>query len=72
MELTPDEQRVIDAMKNLGATKPEVLKDMDQIAKAAVMPKGKVGNIIVNLVNKRIVRRVARGKSPGYYIEAQV
>jgi DNA-binding IscR family transcriptional regulator len=71
-ELTPDEQRVIDAMKSLGATKPEVLKDLDQIAKAAVIPKGRAGSVMVNLVNKRMVRKVTRGKSPGYYLEAQV
>ena len=72
MELTPDEQKVIDAMKSLGATKPEILKDLDQIAKAAVVPKGRAGNAMVNLVNKHIVKKVTRGKTPGYYVEAQV
>lgn len=72
MELTEDEKRVVDAIKSLGATKSDMLKDMDQIAKAAVMPKGKVGSIMVNLVNKKVVVRVTRGKAAGYYVSQQV
>jgi hypothetical protein len=33
-----------------------------------MMPKGKVANMIVNLVNKKVVRRIAREKAAGYFL----
>lgn len=68
MELTEDEKKVVEAMKNLKATAPDKLKDADQIAKAAMMPKGKVANILLALINKKVVKRVAREKAAGYYV----
>jgi predicted transcriptional regulator len=68
VDLSEDEARVVEAMKSLRAVAEDKLKDVDQIAKAAMMPKGKVANVILNLVNKRIVRRVAREKAAGYYL----
>jgi DNA-binding IclR family transcriptional regulator len=44
------------------------IKDADQIAKAAMMPKGKVANILLSLVNKKVIKRVAREKAAGYYL----
>jgi DNA-binding IscR family transcriptional regulator len=67
MELSEEEKKVVEAMKNLRATENN-LKDADKIAKAAMMPKGKVANILLSLVNKKIVKRVARGKAAGYYL----
>jgi predicted transcriptional regulator len=67
-ELTPDEAKVVEAMKSLKATAEDKIKDADQIAKAALMPKGKVANILLNLVNKKVVKRVAREKAAGYYL----
>jgi len=32
------------------------------------MPKGKVANIVLSLVNKRVVKRIAREKAAGYYL----
>jgi len=72
VDLTDDEKRVIDAMKSLGAISESLVKDADQIAKAALIPKGRVANFLVNLVNKKVVKRVTRGKSAGYFIIAQV
>ena len=68
MELTEDEKKVIDTMKMLKAVSEDKIKDVDQIAKTTLMPKGKVGNIIVNLVNKRAVKRIAREKAAGYFV----
>lgn len=68
VELTDDEKKVVEAMRNLGAIKEDKLKDVDFIAKTALMPKGKVANIILNLVNKKIIKRIAREKAAGYYI----
>jgi hypothetical protein len=67
-ELTDDEKKVVETMKTLGAKSEDKLKDVDFIAKASLMPKGKVANIILNLVNKKIVRRIAREKAAGYYL----
>jgi predicted transcriptional regulator len=69
VELTDEEKKVVEAMKMLKATSPETVKTVDQIAKAAVgLPKGKVANLLLGLVNKKIVKRVAREKAAGYYL----
>jgi len=71
IELTEDEKKVVEVMRTLKAVAENQLKDVDQIAKTALMPKGKVANIISILVNKRAVRRVAREKAAGYYLIEQ-
>ena len=72
IELTDDEEKVVEAIKSLGAVTENKLKDADQIAKTAVMPKGKVGNILISLVNKKVIKRVAREKASGYYLIEQM
>jgi DNA-binding IclR family transcriptional regulator len=67
-ELTEDEIRVIEAMKLLNAIAQDKLKDVDQIAKSSMMPKGKVANLVLQLVNKKVVKRIAREKAAGYYL----
>lgn len=71
-ELTDDEKKVVEAMKSLGAKSEDKLKDADAISKAALMPKGKASNVILSLVNKKIVKRIAREKAAGYYLIADV
>ncbi|MEM5802257.1 MAG: transcriptional regulator [Candidatus Aenigmatarchaeota archaeon] len=71
VELTEDEKKVVEALKSLRAMSEDKLKDADQIAKAAMMPKGKVANILMNLMNKKVVKRVAREKAAGYYLLEQ-
>ena len=68
VDLTDDEKKVVDAMRLLKAEAEDKLKDVDQIAKTVMMPKGKVANMIVNLVNKKVVRRIAREKAAGYFL----
>jgi predicted transcriptional regulator len=68
MELSDDEKKVVEAMKSLKAVTDEGKKDVDQIAKTATMPKGKVANIIQNLLNKKVVKRIAREKAAGYFL----
>lgn len=68
IELTDDEKKVVEAMKTLRAVAENQLKDVDQIAKTAIMPKGKVANIIINLVGKKVVKRIAREKAAGYFV----
>ncbi|MBI4010485.1 MAG: transcriptional regulator [Candidatus Aenigmarchaeota archaeon] len=71
-EFTDDEKKVVEAMKSLGAKSDDKLKDVDSIAKASLMPKGKVANIILGLVNRKVVKRIAREKAAGYYLIASV
>jgi predicted transcriptional regulator len=68
VELTPIEQAVITAMKELGATKDTVIKTADDITKKSNRPKGLVTNTLVTLAQKGIIKRVAREKAAGYYI----
>ena len=68
VELTDDEKKVVEAMKSLKAIAENQLKDVDQIAKTSMMPKGKVANIIIGLVNKKVVKRIAREKAAGYFV----
>jgi predicted transcriptional regulator len=69
VELTEEEKKVVEAMKMLKATSESQLKTVDHIAKAATMPKSKVASIIQMLMNKKVVKRVAREKAAGYYID---
>jgi len=68
VELTDMEKKVVDAMKSLKATSPDQVKTVDHIAKAAMLPKSRVAQIIQMLVNKRVVKRIAREKAAGYYL----
>jgi hypothetical protein len=66
--LTDDEKKVVEAMKLLKATAEDKLKTVDHIQKATSMPKGKVANVVAGLLNKKILKRVAREKAAGYYL----
>jgi predicted RNA binding protein with dsRBD fold (UPF0201 family) len=68
VELTEDEKKVVEAMRSIGATKEEKIRDADMIAKTAMMPKGKASNVILSLVNKKILKRISREKAAGYYL----
>ncbi len=68
VDLNPIEQLVVQAMKELGATKAEALKTADDIAKKSNRPKSMVTNTLVALANKGVIKRVAREKASGYYV----
>jgi DNA-binding IclR family transcriptional regulator len=68
VELSENEKKVVEAIKMLGATSKDKLKTADHIARAAMMPKGRVANIIMSLVHKKVIKRVAREKAAGYYL----
>ena len=72
VELNPIEQLVVNAMKEIGATKDTSIKTADDIMKKCNRPKGMVNNALVSLVQKGVIKRVAREKASGYYILAQV
>ncbi len=67
-ELTPIENEVMNAMKEIGATSEEKKKTADDIAKKSNRPKSMVTNALVMLAQKGVVKRVAREKSAGYYV----
>ncbi|HIH50426.1 MAG: transcriptional regulator [Candidatus Micrarchaeaceae archaeon] len=67
-DLTPIEQAIIQAMQELGATKETVIKTADDITKKSNRPKGLVTNALVTLMQKGVIKRVAREKAAGYYI----
>ena len=69
-ELTPIEEMIVKAMQELGATKDSAIKTSDDIAKKCNRPKGMVNNTLVSLVQKGVIKRVAREKASGYYILA--
>jgi predicted transcriptional regulator len=69
-ELSPIENVVFEAMKELGATNEEKKKTADDIAKKCNRPKSMVNNALVSLLQKGSVKRVAREKAAGYYIVA--
>ena len=72
VELDANEQLVVNAMKEIGATKDTSIKTADDIMKKCSRPKGMINNVLVSLVNKGVIKRVAREKASGYYILAQV
>lgn len=72
VDLNPMEQVVVNAMKDLGATKDTTIKTADDIMKKCNRPKGMVTNTLVTLVQKGVIKRVAREKASGYYILGEV
>ena len=68
VELNPIEQTVLKAMQELGATKDTSIKTADDIMKKCNRPKGVVANSLVSLLQKGVIKRVAREKAAGYYI----
>lgn len=68
VELNPIEQTVLKAMQELGATKDTSIKTADDIMKKCNRPKGIVTNSLVSLLQKGVIKRVAREKAAGYYI----
>lgn len=67
-ELTPNAQKVYDALKRAGATNPDSLKTADDVMRVSRLPKGMVNNALMELVAKGYAKRVAREKAAGYYL----
>ncbi len=67
-DLNPIESLVMQAMKDIGATSEEKKKTADDIAKKCNRPKSMVNNTLVSLVQKNVIKRVAREKASGYYV----
>ncbi len=68
VELTPIENVILEAMKEIGAISDEKKKTADDIAKKCNRPKSMVTNALVSMSNKGAIKRVVREKASGYYI----
>lgn len=68
MQLNQFEERVLKALVELGANSEQNIKTADHIMKKTNLAKGIVGNALTSLVNKGLVKRVAREKASGYYV----
>lgn len=68
MALDAFDKKVVQAMKDLGATDQNHLKTADQIAKKAGLPKSIVNRSLNKLRDQGVVKRVARQKAAGYYL----
>ncbi len=71
VELNPIEQLIVNAMKELGATKEQAMKTADDITKKTNRPKSMVTNALIILANKGVVKRIVREKASGYYLIQQ-
>ena len=67
MDFNPMEQKIMAALKTMGAIAPDKLKTADDVMKTSNLAKGVVGNALTSLVGKGAVKRVAREKAAGYY-----
>lgn len=67
-EFSDNEKKVIDSMKAVSATREELAKTADQIAGKCPLSKGMVTNLLVQLLNKKAVKRVSKSKAAVYYI----
>ena len=70
VDLNPVESLVVQSMRELGATSDEKKKTADDIAKKCNRPKSMVNNTLVSLLQKGVIKRVAREKASGYYLVA--
>ena len=67
-ELNPLERLIVNAMKELGATKDSALKTAEDITKKTNRPKSLVTNTLILMAQKGVIKRVAREKAAGYYL----
>ena len=68
VELNPFEGKALRALIELGAFDDASMKTADHVMKKTSLAKGIVGNSLVGLVNKGLIKRVAREKASGYYV----
>lgn len=68
MDYTEDELKIIEALKALSAISTDKLRSVEDISKKAVIPKNVAANLLLNLANRKVVKRIARDKAAGYYL----
>jgi len=68
-DLSPFAQKVFEAMESMGAKSSEVTKSADQIMGKVKLGKGQINSALDELQKKKLVKRIAKSKRAGYYIE---
>ena len=68
VDLTPHEQKIVQAMKDIVATADDKVRSADAITEKSNLPKGLATSAITSLVNKKVLKRVAREKAAGYFV----
>lgn len=68
VDLTDKEKKVLETLRDLGATTEDKLRTADDVMKKSRLPKTLVSNSLVSLTNKKVVKRVVRQKAAGYYL----
>lgn len=71
VELNDNEKRVVEAMREIGASEEGNAKTADIISGKCPFSKGMVNNILMQLQNKKIVKRVAKSKAAVYFLTGQ-
>jgi DNA-binding IscR family transcriptional regulator len=66
--LSENERKIADAMKDMGATDENKLKTVEDVCRKANMAKNIAANVLLEMANKKIVKRIVRGKSAGYFV----
>ncbi|MFA5862259.1 MAG: hypothetical protein WDA16_11255 [Candidatus Thermoplasmatota archaeon] len=70
MSLSPQEQKVYDALKSSGATTPEKAKKVDDIAKlVSPMGKGQVSSAVASLKSKGHLDLGGANRANAYYVK---
>jgi hypothetical protein len=70
-DLNDNEKKVVEAMTTLGATSEGNAKTADIIAGKCPFSKGMVNNILTQLQNKKVAKRVTKSKAGVYYLMQQ-
>ncbi len=66
-DLSPNAEKVYNAMKKIGASSEDKMKTADDIMKASGVGKAIVGSALQELSSKGYAKRIARQKSAGYF-----
>ena len=71
VDLNDNEQKVVNAMKEIGATNGNSAKTADMIAAKCPLAKGMVTNLLMQLQNKKAVKRISKSKAAVYHLVQQ-
>lgn len=67
-EMTDQQRKLYELLKQLNATGPDHGKTADDIMRAGKLAKGQMLNLLQELEKKGIVKRLARDKAAWYYL----
>ena len=71
-DISPNARKVYDALVMLGATAPDKTKSADQVMAKAKLGKGMINAALQEMLNKNVVKRIAKSKRAGYYIAEKI